>query len=110
MNINDLTKMKLSSNGFLSKKVLTSDGIVNPKRDWNILMISFVVFVAASVAFDYYMYQQTVSGDMYVSVDKTELVIVKLKSDDLKSILANFETKKSKITTLKINNLIDPSI
>ncbi|MFH1454794.1 MAG: hypothetical protein ABIF22_00485 [bacterium] len=108
--MNNIPKIKLSLDNSLSKPIPLSGGIVNPKRDWNILIILFLVFIVSSMGFDYYMYQQIVSGDMYVSVARTEIVIENLKSDDLKKILDNFETKKSKITTLKLENLVDPSL
>ena len=108
--MNNIPKIKLSLDNPLSRPIFLPRGIVNPKRDWNILIILFIVLITSSVGFDFYMYQHIVSGDMYVSVTKTELVIENLKSDDLKKILENFETKKSKITTLKLENLVDPSI
>ena len=83
---------------------------LNPKRDWNILIIIFIILLVISVGFDFYMYQQIVSGDMYVSVNKNDLVIENLKSSDLQRILNNFETKKTNMTTLKLKNLVDPSI
>ncbi|MFH0755292.1 MAG: hypothetical protein V1910_01320 [bacterium] len=84
--------------------------IINPKRDWRILIILFIIFVAISVIFDFYMYQQIKSGDMYVNVNKTELIIENLKSNDLQTILDNFENKKIKTETFKMENKSDPSL
>lgn len=108
--MNNIPINKLLSTDTLSKSVVSSTKIVNPKRDWNILIIIFIIFIIASVGFDFYMYQQITSGDMYISVNKNELTIENLKSLDLKKILDNFETKKSMIMTLKLENLVDPSI
>jgi len=80
------------------------------KRDWNILLVIFLILLLASIGFDISMHQKIVSGDMYVSVNRNELIIENLKSNDLKKILDNFENKKAKITTLKMQNLVDPSI
>ena len=108
MNNNPQTKLLASDS--LSKSMFLFGNIVNPKREWGILIILFVIFIVASIGFDFYMYQQIVSGDMYISVKREDLVIENLKSNDLQKILDNFETKKAKITTLKLENLVDPSI
>jgi len=106
--MNNIPKIKLpfsdTLQGFLSNK------IVNPKRDWKILLTLLIIFILISLGFDFYMYRQIVNGDMYISVKREELVIENLKSNDLQKILNNFETKKTNITTLKMENLIDPSI
>lgn len=85
-------------------------GIFNPKRDWIILITFFVIFFIASLIFDGYFYNKIVSGDMYVSVSRDDLTVEELKSDDLKKVLNNFEEKKAKITNLKLEKVIDPSI
>jgi hypothetical protein len=104
------TLNKLSPNESVSKSMFLFGNIVNPKRDWNILIIIFMVFTLGSVGYDYYLYQQIVSGDMYISVTREDIVVENLKSNDLQKILDNFEAKKAKITTLKLENLVDPSI
>lgn len=83
---------------------------VNPKRDWITLIIILNILVISAVGFDIYMYNQIVSGDMYVSVQKDELVIEKLKKNELGKILDVYESKKVNVINLKTNNLIDPSI
>ncbi len=107
---NNINKIKLPTTDSLSKPALLSRDIVNPKRDWNILIIFLAILVATSVFFDIHMYKTLVKEDMYISVDKTELTIEKLKSDDLEKILNNFKAKKSVVANLKLENLIDPSI
>lgn len=104
----NLPKIKSPSNIFGS--IQLSGKIFNPMRDWNIIIILTIVFIIASVGFDIYMYAQIVSGEMYVSVNRGDLTIESLKTSNLQSILNDFENKKSIITTLKIENLVDPSI
>ena len=108
--MDNLSKNNLSSSMSFLNAAFSSEKIVNPKRDWIILIILFFVFILAAVRFDFYLYQQIVSGDMYVSVSRDDLVIENLKSNDLQKILDTFEAKKSKIMTLKLENLVDPSI
>jgi hypothetical protein len=108
--MNNISKTKIKTNNSFLEEISLSGKIVNPKRDWNILIILFVILIIASIGFDAYMYQQIVSGDMYVSVKREELVIEDLKTTELQKILDNFEAQKARITTLKIQNLVDPSI
>ncbi len=108
--MNDLPKIKLPHSDYLSRSVYLSGKIVNPKRDWRILIVFFALLVLISIGFDFYVYQKIVSGDMYISVKKEELVIEDLKSDGLQKIVDDLENRKYKISTLKIENLVDPSI
>ena len=89
---------------FLSKKR------INPERDWKILTFFFIVLIILSIGFDAYIYEKIVSGDMYVNVQKNELMIENLKKDDLKKILDNFEAKKANFPNLKLQKLVDPSL
>jgi hypothetical protein len=102
--MNNFFKTQLS---FLSSLF---EQIVNPKRDWSILIILFIILIISSIGFDIYIYKQIVNGDMYVTVKRDELVVESLKSNDLKRILNNFESKKANVVNLKIENLVDPSI
>jgi hypothetical protein len=108
--MNNIPEIKLLDRNFLEGRTFFSGKIVNPKRDWSILVFLFSIIIIASIGFDFYMYRKIVSGDMYVSVRKDELVIESLKSNDLKKIADNFELKKTNMTNLKLENLIDPSI
>ena len=108
MNTN--LKIKLTDSNSLFKSVFFSRKIVDPKRDWKILMVLFLVFILSAVGFDYYMNQQIVSGDMYVSLTRADLTIQSLKSTDLKNILNNFEKKKITSGILRVENLVDPSL
>ena len=106
----NIEKNKISFNDSLSKSVFLSEKIVRPKRDWKILIILFVVFIIVSIGFDCYMYQQIASGDMYVDVNRSDVVIENLKTNDLQKILDNFNNKKTIISTLKVKKLVDPSL
>ena len=108
--MNNILQNKLSVEGPIFEKVFSSEKIVNPSRDWNILMIILSVIILISIIFDYSMYCQIVSGDMYVSVNRQDLVIENLKSKDLQRIVDNFDARKAKVSNLKLENLVDPSI
>ena len=102
-------KNGLSENKFLSR-LLSSRKIINPKREWTILLIFFSLMLLAFLLFDEITYQKISSGEMYISVNKSELNIEVLKVDELKKLINDFELKKEKIAALRIMNLIDPSI
>ncbi len=108
--MNDIPLIKTLNSDVLTKSFIWSEKLVNPKREWEILVIVFAIFILSAIAFDFYMYRQIVGGDMYVSVKKEEVTVEKLKSTELQKILSNFEIKKSKIMTQKLENLVDPSI
>jgi len=64
----------------------------------------------ASVFFDIFIYTQIANGGMYVSVNKNELAIETLKTDQLKSLISEFQLRQTEITTMKETSSIDPSI
>lgn len=105
-----MAKIKLSFKNSAISQFFFSRGIVDPQRDWIILIILFVVAIIGCVTFDVYMYSKIVSGDIYVSVSREDLLVENLKRDNLKNILNSFDTKKEEIKELKISNLVDPSL
>lgn len=108
--MDNITKIKLPDTDFLYGKLFLSEKIINPKKHWGMLIILFIFLIITSIGFDFYMYQKIVSGDMYINVTRSELVIENLKTNDLQNILNNFESKTIKIANLKLENLVDPSI
>jgi predicted Holliday junction resolvase-like endonuclease len=101
-------------NSFLNSTFLyrffNSNKIVNPKRDWIILLILFLIMIISVIVFDIIIYEKISSGDMYVSVNREELTPENLKTADLTRLIDNFEAKRQKMLNLKIQPLIDPSI
>lgn len=95
--MNSIFKIKSLINIFFQKQISLSEKIVNPKRDWNILIFFFIIFILISVIYDYYIYQKITKGEIYISINKEDLVIENLKSDDLQKILDNFEIKENNI-------------
>jgi hypothetical protein len=87
-----------------------SDKIVKPKREWFILLTVFVLSFVCVVVFNVYMYINITNGDMYVSVNKEELVIENLKVSSLDKVIKNIELKNLNFTNLRVEKLTDPSI
>jgi hypothetical protein len=111
MEINNTNKIQVSTEKeILSNPAFSSVKMINPRRDWTILVGLFVIFVIGVIAFDYRMYKKTVSGDMYVSVKRDELIVEDLKVSNIKDVLSTFENKKNIINTLKLEKVSDPSL
>ncbi len=92
------------------KKVIYSKNLINPKRDWAVLVIFFSIAVIFSILFEAYLYREIVKGDMFVTVNRDELNLENLKIDDLKKVLAIFEAKKSAKDNYKVERSVDPSL
>ncbi len=83
---------------------------INPCRDWIILLIIFGILLISTIAFNLYFYMNISNDDMYISVNKEDLVLKSLKIDSLKKVVENFESKKEIISKLKVEYIIDPSL
>ena len=97
------------NNAFLNK-FFSSNKIINPRRDWIILIVLFLIMIISAIIFDASFYTKISNGDMYVSVSREELNLENLKTGDLKKLIEDFESKKEIISNLKIKYLIDPSL
>lgn len=107
---NNFNNTKKNSVDILSNPAFSSTEIINSRRDWCILILLFVIFIISVSIFDFSMYRKTVSGDMYVSVQRNELTIEDLKIDNIEKVLKIFEDKKDLVNTLKIEKVVDPSL
>ncbi len=87
-----------------------SKNLINPKRDWIIILVLMFALTITFVVFDLYAYKNIVSGEMFVSVNKSELKLETLRIDDLKNVLFDFEAKKSAVSIIKIEHSVDPSL
>jgi|GEM_PF-6621325 len=103
--------MKLNSftNGIFNK-IFDSNKVINPKRDWILLIILFLVMLVCAITYDSLIYTKISNGEMYVSINRNELNLENLKIDELKKLIDNFESKSAKISSLKIGPSIDPSL
>ncbi len=107
--MNEIKINQLIKNNFLDG-FLSSRKIINPKREWILLLAFFTILAVSSVVFDFVMYQKISSGEMYISIDRSELNIEVLKTDELKKLINDFEARKVMVASLKTENLVDPSI
>jgi hypothetical protein len=105
----DKTK-KYFNNIFANKGTSLFSGKLNPRRDWGILIWSFILIVIVFMAFDAYVYFGTDNGDMYVGLDNSELVIERLNTNKLSDVIKRFEVKRMELSDLKREPLIDPAL
>jgi len=103
-------KLNFSFENFSFKTVFTSQKLISPRRDWIILLACAALALGAALTFDAFMYTQITSGEMYVSVNKDQLDLQPLKTDQLKAILDNFQNRSVASTSLKVGTQIDPSL
>jgi len=83
---------------------------IRPKRDWNFLLILFLILVILSLAFDGYIYHGVVNGDMFIDTSTKNFTFEKLNINGLQNVINNFEDKNQKMNSLKATSLIDPSL
>lgn len=105
-----MKKIDLSFLRAFSDKFFSSAAIVNPKRDWKILLALLFIMIAGSVAFDAFLYRDITSGEMYVSVAPSDLHIQDIDTATLEKAVNDFESKQGSIAGLKLQKLIDPSL
>lgn len=107
---NNTNNTKKNTAELFSDSLISSSKLIKPKRDWCILVSIFTILILIVLIFDFYMYKKTVSGDMYVSVQRNELTIEDLKVNEIEKILKKFDDRKNIVNNLKIEKVSDPSL
>lgn len=103
-------KINLSFFHKFSDRFFRSNKIINPKRDWIILLILFFVMIAGALSYDAIIYKNIANGEMYVSVPENELQLQSIDSVTLQNVVNDFESRQATISGMKIKKLIDPSL
>ncbi len=102
-------KNNIIKTGFLNK-LLSSRRIINPRREWTALIVFLFVLVIGALAFDGFMYEKIASGEMYVSVERSELNLEPLHVAKIEQVLSDYQSRAQKISSIQTKNFIDPSI
>ena len=84
--------------------------VVKPQRDWKVLLGIFLIMIVSVAAFDASLYNRIADGEMYVSVTRAELNLQSLNTNGLENVVNDFQLKQENITTMKEENLVDPSL
>lgn len=91
-------------------QIFSSKKIINPKRDWTIIITLAILFMLFDLVFDFLMYREITSGEMYVTVPASEINVESLNTDEIKNLINDYESRKTEIQTMKPENLVDPSL
>jgi len=83
---------------------------INPKRDWVILLIAFVFLIICFAILNFRIYKVTSSRELFIDISKEEIVVDKVKTEEMKSAVSKFEERQMQFNSLKPVRLIDPSI
>jgi hypothetical protein len=105
----DIPKIDLSNNKIWNR-IFVRKNIIHPKRDWIILTVFFIAMLLSAIIFDAFLYLRIVSGDMYISIDKNELVLENLESSEIEFVIDGFELRKDQVDSLRDGIIRDPSL
>jgi len=105
-----MKKINLSIKNIEISKPGNTKKLINPNREWRIILVIIFFIIIGTIFYDIYTYMQISSGEMYISVKKEELIIENLKENQLKKVVNSFEQKIEISSSSKLENLPDPSI
>ncbi len=92
------------------EKSLISENFINPKRDWAIILISFIVLLLGIIFYDYQFYKKVSNGEMFISVNKEELKLESLNIDELNKVIKYYDEKSKYTSEFKSASSVDPSL
>ncbi len=92
------------------QKIYVPVYIINPRRDWIILMVISATIFLGAIFYDYSFYKRVSTGEMYISVNKDELTLEALNVDELKKILQLYKDKSDFTSQFQTMHSIDPSL
>ncbi len=105
-----MEKKHFSFENTFTNKIFGSEKTIDASRDWKILLGIFFVMIVGSLIFDAFTYNNISSGEMYITVNRSELHLETININNLTALLNFFEAKKTKTASLTVENLVDPSI
>lgn len=89
---------------------IRSQTIINPKRDWVVILsVSFLILVMFLI-FDYILFNKVNSGSMFIDVNSREINIERLSVDKLNQVIKDFDNKAFRLTQIKKGIIVDPSL
>ncbi len=97
----------------LFKKRPKSAGVlINPNRDWKIILFSFCMVALALVCLSAYLFLKIDRGDIFKAEQKNESTSEVVNRELLDSTVERFEAKKAKLIEIETERHIsaDPSL
>jgi len=85
---------------------------INPRRDWSVILVSFVVIFIVIVAFGANMYWRINSGSFFITSGAAEISLETIDRSELKKVIERYETKIRLFqeTKNKKPEIVDPAI
>ena len=85
---------------------------INPRRDWTIFIIIFVILSIAVIAFNAYIYMKINKGGFFITSSKDEILIESINRSDLENVINFYEIKEKKFQENKSKkpDTVDPSL
>ena len=85
---------------------------INPRRDWSVILVSFIVVFIVIVAFGANMYWRINSGSFFITSGAAEISLETIDRSELKKVIERYETKIRLFqeTKNKKPEIVDPSI
>lgn len=106
-----MNKIRNFFDGCMGKKLFYKKSlIVNPFRDWKIIMIISVVIFLVLLSLDLYLYMRSAGGSMFVSGSKIEETLGRLDKINLNKVIDYFKAKEDTKLEMKKTSIIDPSL
>jgi hypothetical protein len=103
MEINNKNKIYLAIKNFYGETI-------NPNRDWSIIIVIFIVSVIFFCIINFFIYKNTNSKELFIDISKDNIVIKKVKDNDLENVIGVFEKRKLESSSIKTLKVVDPSI
>lgn len=99
-------------NFFRRKKWQSGLKEINPRRDWNIILLFFVLTLIILIVFGSYLYRKISKGNLFVVPERNEPIAETIDRSELKKIFDYYETKSRLFEENKIKKpeVIDPSL
>lgn len=85
---------------------------INPRRDWNIILVFFALTIFAMIAFGLYLYGRINIGSFFTAPGGKELPVETIDRSELKKIIGYYEAKRRLFEEIKTKKpeVIDPSL
>lgn len=103
---------KIFGKFFQNRRGVYESEEINPRRDWKVAIVIFVLISFAAVIFDTYVYWRINKGGFFVSSNKETVPIESIDRSELAKVIKFYEAKEKLFEEVKNKkpDIIDPSI
>jgi len=89
-----------------------SDEIMRPHRDWVVILVGFLIFVAFIISFSIFVFFKINKGEFFTVAQSGGSLVDTLDRNKLKEVVEEFNAKQAKFSELKNRGPVgsDPSL